>query len=1517
MKLYVCDYKKINIFDIPKVSENFFMLNIEFNGEKDIFNETLTLKKLEDAWIINADEKLKIKTNNTDIQFIKLNENTFFEIKFADMTEYFKIFILNDICEFQSYSIYNYDLINVGSSNNCLIECPNLFNEVFKLEKKGLNYWIERTCENKNSVYLNDNVFNHRKLSVGDTIFVDGIRIIYMKDFLLINKFNYNVVVKKLVLIEKKDNGIKTPITPVNDIEKNVKLYTDDKLFTHTPRMKQVIEEKEVSIENPPGSQKSEKMPAFITYGSTFIMSLTSGLYLIQSINSFLKGSTEFFSFIITLISCGTMFIASFFIPLITEKWQKKMEDKREKLRVKKYDEYLQEKELEIDNIVKKQSQIIKENNLSYQEINENIKNHDVSIWERELIDDDFLSISLGIGNIKPKLEVNVPQKGFTLEEDQLENKALDLANKKRFLENVPIVFSCLENKIIPVILNITDFEKNDDYIKSIILQLIYYHSGKDLKIVTITNKYNEYKWEFIKYLPHSWDNNLDNCYFATNSDEYQQLSLLLEQKYDQNKNFDIKKSDEYYLIITDDFKSAREMPFINKIVNSEDKRCFSLLIFEKSIIDLPSRFNSLIEINDNGGKIIYKNDSTLDPLLFKPTFIENIDIDKYTKIISNIPVFSKNYMTSIPSSLNFLEMFKVGRVDQLNILSRWKNNDPTNSLKTVIGIKENDKLVELDLHEKFHGPHGLIAGSTGSGKSEFIITFILSMAINYHPYEVQFILIDYKGGGLTGAFENREKGIKIPHLVGTITNLDKSEMGRTLVSIKSELQRRQRVFNETREALDLSTLDIYKYQRLYREGKVKNPMSHLFIISDEFAELKEQQPDFMDELVSTARIGRSLGVHLILATQKPSGVVDQQIWSNTRFRVCLKVQTPDDSEEMLKNKDAAYIKEAGRFYLQVGNDEIYELGQSGWTGAKYVPTDNVQKKVNDDIIFVNNLGSTLKNVNEVVKKSEQEDLGDQLSNIVKYLYDLAKKENLKFSSLWLDSIPKEIYLDDLMKKYPLEVKKQLINPIVGEYDDPANQRQGVITIPFYNSGNICVRGSSGGGKSTFLSTMIYSIIIYHSAENVNIYIIDLGSEKLKAFKNAPQVGDVLTSEDKDKIYFLFYMLIVEKNKRFEYYSKNGGSFERDLKTGNIIFPQIILIINDFDVFRENFSDFYDDEFTPFVRNCSKVGISVVIALDSVSGSVSLIESYFPKKIALQLNSPSDYSDFFETRLIPKNSPGRGLIEKGGTYEFQTALIDNYDFYDKKIATAIKKLNEYLKLNAKNTPIIPDRVLLDEIYPYITDLSNVPLGIDVKTAQIDYYDFSNTLSVMSGGNKCLTALKRFLNFLIDIFLHINNSKIIVLNAYAEKIKVSERENLKIYENGFSDIVKIINKNVEKIKENPKKDQFIVIIIGYSKIKDLIDNSESDENSIKLDELILNASSLENFKFVIYERESSISSITDGDIDYLFKGDTGIWIGGDFDMQSVFETQRYDSSVRLNNSNITIINKGNVNNVKFN
>ena len=228
------------------------------------------------------------------------------------------------------------------------------------------------------------------------------------------------------------------------------------------------------------------------------------------------------------------------------------------------------------------------------------------------------------------------------------------------------------------------------------------------------------------------------------------------------------------------------------------------------------------------------------------------------------------------------------------------------------------------------HGPHGLIAGMTGSGKSEFIITYILSLAINYHPYEVAFVLIDYKGGGMAKSFEN------LPHTAGVITNLDGSSIKRSLISIESELKRSQAIFGVTSKKVGVSNIDIYKYQKLYREGTVMEPLQHLFIISDEFAELKREEPEFMKELISVAQVGRSLGVHMILSTQRPSGTVDENIWANSKFRLCLRVQDRQDSMDMLHRVEAAYLTQAGRCYLQVGNDEIFELFQSGWSGASY-----------------------------------------------------------------------------------------------------------------------------------------------------------------------------------------------------------------------------------------------------------------------------------------------------------------------------------------------------------------------------------------------------------------------------------------------------------------------------------------------------------------------------------------------------------------------------------------------------
>ena len=426
----------------------------------------------------------------------------------------------------------------------------------------------------------------------------------------------------------------------------------------------------------------------------------------------------------------------------------------------------------------------------------------------------------------------------------------------------------------------------------------------------------------------------------------------------------------------------------------------------------------------------------------------------------------------------------------------------------------------------------------TGSGKSEFIITYILSLAVNYHPYEVAFILIDYKGGGMAKAFEN------LPHTAGIITNLDGSAVKRSLISIESELKRRQAVFAEVSKKVGISNIDIYKYQKLYREGTVSEPLQHLFIISDEFAELKTQQPEFMAQLISAARIGRSLGVHLILATQKPSGVVDDQIWSNSKFRVCLKVQERADSMDMLKRPDAAELSHTGRFYLQVGYNELFELGQSAWAGAPYYPSDKVMVEKDNSVVVIDRIGRPVKRAQLDKKKAFSRDAKKQVDAITDYLSKIAKEEKIEIRPLWLDPIPAKIYLKELKEKYKYTPSESFyLNPVIGEYDDPARQRQCLLQIPISQEGNVVVYGAAGSGKTTFINALIYSIMEDHTPEEVNFYIFDFASETLRAFAKAPHVGDVVLSYEGEKVTNSLKMLYEELERRKKLFADYGGDY--------------------------------------------------------------------------------------------------------------------------------------------------------------------------------------------------------------------------------------------------------------------------------------------------------------------------------------------------------------------------------------
>lgn len=1480
MKLLLCNDKRIKTYNLTNGNED--GLTIDYYDDSDIY-ETISLKKHDDTWFVEQTANIEI----IDKQNVcKIYEKK--DIHFLSINKTISLYIVPSLDNYSYYSIGTLPEIKIGNTTDCNILFSNIEmqEEFAKIKKEGNYSILENPSENK-FIYINNRIIKKKKLCLGDTMFINGLNIIWMDDFIMLSGCNKNVVVKGLQAYIPKN--INESYNLPSEYERNIKLFSDNQVFFHSPRMQLTIEEETVKLDPPPeeSQDKYNRMPLLLTLGSSSIICITSCATGIVAIRSLSTNNGDVSGNIIELIICTLMIFISLAIPIMTNKWEKNREKNKENLRRNKYTSYLDNKKQQVEKIIKTQSEIINDNNLTLEEIQKRIVNGASTIWPREISDNDFLDVRIGVGDIKAKINVTAPSDQFFLYDDDLRDQAMDLANSKKLLTNVPITLSLVKNKIVSFIF---DAEFKDDYINGIMLQLMYYYSPKDLKIVIFTDEDSSSNWEYMKYIPHIWSAKRDIRFFSENYNESIQLSSYLDQIYDkritivedndkkEKKEYEDKSKlylnyDEYYLIVTDNFEEAKSIPIINRILNSNSNVGFSLLVFGSDIKKMPSKLDRFVYINNKNSAIYLKNLTNNDQSQFKAEYIDNLNINALSKQISNIPVDYKISGYNLPESISFMDMLHAGKLSHLNITKKWIENDPTTSLYAPVGIKDNGKLIGLDLHEKVHGPHGLIAGSTGSGKSEFIITFLLSLAINYSPNEVQFILIDYKGGGLAGAFENRVKGIKIPHLVGTITNLDTSEINRTLVSIQSELKRRQKKFNEARELLNEGTIDIYKYQKMYREGKIKEPMSHLFVVCDEFAELKQQQPDFMSELISTSRIGRSLGVHLILATQKPSGVVDDQIWSNARFKVCLKVQTEVDSNEMLKRPDAAFIKETGRFYLQVGNNELFEYGQSAWTGAKYIPVEHVRNKIDDSINFISNSGLILKTVNEDFKNNNSGNSQEQLVSIVNYLYEIGKKENYNFTSLWLPSLAKEIYMSQLIKKYKYVAQKNVISSIIGEYDKPAKQEQGLYELNI-NSNNTVVFGTPNSGKELILSNIIYTACLYHTPRMLNIYIIDFGSGYLNPYLKFPHVGDIITVSNKEKVLALYQYLDKEISRRKEIFAEYGGNYDAYIKNSGKNMPLLLTIINSFESYMENCYD-QEDYLNSLLREGSKYGIVFITSAISTSSIRSTVLEYYSTKIILQTNDKFDYYYILgaPSELLPKRNFGRGLAKiNDDVCEFQTAIISD----DSILIDAIKKagayMQEYYKYKVPPVKILPQKVTLNSMFKYAKQITKIPLGYTRDDVSLYYYNFIASKVTSIIGNNVTNDI-RFMCSIIDLIDTISNVK---MNIFDFLTCIKTDGKAKYYSINFLDA---FNEILEQKEQVPT----INIIIGIGNIFDVLDSKEKEA----FDKIISNIDKLNNQYMIIFDNNDRFSKVVNES--WFNKINRNyIWVGKYIDSQNIFD-----------------------------
>lgn len=632
-----------------------------------------------------------------------------------------------------------------------------------------------------------------------------------------------------------------------------------------------------------------------------------------------------------------------------------------------------------------------------------------------------------------------------------------------------------------------------------------------------------------------------------------------------------------------------------------------------------------------------------------------------------------RSYGADIPRSSGLLPLYDTDTIAGLRIEERWEESKEPRRAdwpKMPLGIMAGQEPRNLHFFADADGVHGMIAGSTGSGKSELLMTIILSLAAKYDPSMVNFVLIDFKGGAAFEPFR------ELPHVVDLVTNLGANAVARMFAAINAELNRRQRV-NQ-----DNDVKDIIRYRKAGLHLDRNDNYPHLFIIIDEFAEMISNNPEYKAQLDSITRLGRALGVSLILAAQRPTGVTDQ-MRANIKFRICLRVETREESSELLRMPDASYLPSIpGRGYLQVGSESL-ELIQVAYTGEPYTKEDYSPLERYDvrDIIWESDLGKeedepaydVMVRRMQILSAKEYGTDPDKRpwrkpwpSPLPAYL-SLDQTENLETSYIVGDDF--DFISETLEENQPFSLCPEIhqwyttrtewreidwanraMRANIGFMDDAANAVLRTLRIDFM-IGHFLILGASGWGKSIFLRTVMTSLVATHAPDALNLYILDFGNRSQQVFEDLPHTGAYIVAHERERVERLLRKIeqIIEERKEIisagnvsNYADYNQLEARKRPEGAPEKLPAILVVVDNFAEFRESYES-HLDMFSGLVREGLSNGLHFIITGEQ-STAVGKLFNLLPERITLKLSDDSEYSSVVGRGARPVDEiAGRGL----------------------------------------------------------------------------------------------------------------------------------------------------------------------------------------------------------------------------------------------------------------------------------
>ncbi|MGW4797525.1 FtsK/SpoIIIE domain-containing protein [Nonomuraea sp. NPDC004297] len=872
-------------------------------------------------------------------------------------------------------------------------------------------------------------------------------------------------------------------------------------------------------------------------------------------------------------------------------------------------------------------------------------------LWERRIHDSDALRLRVGLADLPADLE---------LKEEQ--GEAID----PPICRSVPVALPMRRLGVAGVTGPRTSAIS---LVSWLVAQAATLHSPRDLAVVVISAHPDaEHRWSWLRWLPHCAPRAGEECVALVGADpdsaarRVAELAALIDER--QNtaipelgkvptgwddlggpekpafSAYDVRPYD--VLVVLDGAQVLRGLPGMPQVLRQGPRSGVYTLAVDEDQRLLPEECQTVAECGGDG--LVRLRGGGLDvigPLL--GDLVSAAWCDRLARALAPIRDVSRDDTAgNLPDAARLLDLMGLTAPSGAELAARW---DAQGSTEALIGVGPDGPFT-VDL--RLDGPHGLIAGTTGAGKSELLQTLICSLAVANRPDQLTFVLIDYKGGA---AFK---ECVRLPHTVGMVSDLDGHLTQRALDSLAAEIRRRERLL------LAAGAKDIDDY--------TGPGMPRLVLIIDEFAALVAELPDFVTGLVDIARRGRSLGIHLILATQRPAGVVTADIQANTSLRIALRVTEPAESTDVIDLPDAAHISKStpGRCYVRSGVGGAIAV-QTARVGGRSPAPSAAPGERDEDVLRVLDvewqaLGRPLP---PPPRPDEEGSATTDLTLVADALIEAARLAGVPAQpSPWLDPLPDRLVLDLPAGTPEADAGFAEVPPLpFGVTDRPWAQDRRPLALDVAHGGHLLLAGSARSGRSTALRTLAGSIAAHASPEDVHLHAVDCGSGALLPLVAMPHCGAVVTRDQLDRVERLLTRLRVEVGRRQQLLAEAGHASLAEYRQAGHRLPWLVFMLDRWEGFVAAFEG-YDygrliEALLQLLREGPAVGLRAVVSGDR-SGLMGQVSTVFDDRLLLRLSDSADYGlAGFPLKGLPASMPAGRALSMGehGIVEHHIALL--------------------------------------------------------------------------------------------------------------------------------------------------------------------------------------------------------------------------------------------------------------------